>query len=71
LDFIEKYHYRICAVIVNPMLHFTGINHHSIHQVKSSPWANENDKPSRNKTMPSGGMPSEPNEITVPNIFRK
>jgi glutamate-1-semialdehyde aminotransferase len=26
LDFIEKYHYRICAVIVNPMQHFTGIN---------------------------------------------
>ena len=26
LDFIEKYHYRIAAVIVNPMQHFTGIN---------------------------------------------
>jgi hypothetical protein len=29
LNFIEKYHYRICAVIVNPMQHLTGINHHS------------------------------------------
>lgn len=26
LDFIERYHYRIAAVIVNPMQHFTGIN---------------------------------------------
>ena len=26
LDFIERYHYRICAVIINPMQHFTGIN---------------------------------------------
>ena len=26
LDFIEKYHYRIAAVIVNPMQHFTGLN---------------------------------------------
>jgi len=26
LDFIEKYHYRIAAVIVNPMQHFTGVN---------------------------------------------
>lgn len=26
IDFIEKYHYRIAAVIVNPMQHFTGIN---------------------------------------------
>lgn len=26
LDFIEKFHFRIAAVIVNPMQHFTGIN---------------------------------------------
>jgi len=26
IDFIERYHYRIAAVIVNPMQHFTGIN---------------------------------------------
>ncbi|KAL7466872.1 hypothetical protein ACHAXS_007147 [Conticribra weissflogii] len=26
IDFIERYHYRISAVIVNPMQHFTGIN---------------------------------------------
>ena len=26
IDFIEKYHYRIAAVVVNPMQHFTGIN---------------------------------------------
>jgi hypothetical protein len=26
IDFIERYHYRICAVIVNPMQHFTGVN---------------------------------------------
>ena len=26
IDFIEKYHYRIAAVIVNPMQHFTGVN---------------------------------------------
>lgn len=26
IDFIEKYHHRIAAVIVNPMQHFTGIN---------------------------------------------
>ena len=26
LDLIEKFHYRIAAVIVNPMQHFTGIN---------------------------------------------
>jgi hypothetical protein len=26
LEFIEKYHYRISAVVVNPMQHFTGIN---------------------------------------------
>ena len=26
VDFIEKYHYRIAAVIINPMQHFTGIN---------------------------------------------
>ena len=26
LDFVERYHYRISAVIVNPMQHFTGIN---------------------------------------------
>jgi glutamate-1-semialdehyde aminotransferase len=25
-EFIEKYHYRIAAVVVNPMQHFTGIN---------------------------------------------
>jgi len=26
INFIEKYHFRIAAVIVNPMQHFTGIN---------------------------------------------
>ncbi len=26
IDFIEKYHFRIAAVVVNPMQHFTGIN---------------------------------------------
>jgi len=26
IEFIEKYHFRIAAVIVNPMQHFTGIN---------------------------------------------
>ncbi|KAL7520851.1 hypothetical protein ACHAWX_007065 [Stephanocyclus meneghinianus] len=26
IEFIERYHYRIAAVIVNPMQHFTGIN---------------------------------------------
>lgn len=26
IDFIERYHYRIAAVIINPMQHFTGIN---------------------------------------------
>jgi glutamate-1-semialdehyde 2,1-aminomutase len=26
IEFIEKYHYRIAAVIVNPMQHFTGVN---------------------------------------------
>jgi len=26
LDFIEKYHFRIAGVVVNPMQHFTGIN---------------------------------------------
>jgi len=26
IDFIEKYHYRIAAVMVNPMQHFTGVN---------------------------------------------
>lgn len=26
IDFIERYHYRIAAVIVNPMQHFTGVN---------------------------------------------
>ena len=26
IDFIEKYHFRISAVVVNPMQHFTGIN---------------------------------------------
>lgn len=26
IDFIEKYHYRIAGVVVNPMQHFTGIN---------------------------------------------
>lgn len=26
VDFIEKYHYRIAAVVINPMQHFTGIN---------------------------------------------
>ncbi len=26
LDFIEQYHFRISAVVVNPMQHFTGIN---------------------------------------------
>jgi glutamate-1-semialdehyde aminotransferase len=26
LEFIEEYHYRIAAVVVNPMQHFTGIN---------------------------------------------
>ena len=26
IDFIERYHYRISAVIVNPMQHFTGVN---------------------------------------------
>jgi glutamate-1-semialdehyde aminotransferase len=26
IDFIEKYHYRIAAVVVNPMQHFTGVN---------------------------------------------
>ncbi|KAL9183390.1 hypothetical protein ACHAXT_005177 [Thalassiosira profunda] len=26
IDFIERYHYRIAAVVVNPMQHFTGIN---------------------------------------------
>ena len=26
IEFIEKYHYRIAAVIINPMQHFTGVN---------------------------------------------
>ena len=26
IDFIERYHHRIAAVVVNPMQHFTGIN---------------------------------------------
>jgi hypothetical protein len=26
LDFIEKYHFRISGVVVNPMQHFTGVN---------------------------------------------
>lgn len=26
IDFIEKYHFRIAGVVVNPMQHFTGIN---------------------------------------------
>lgn len=26
LDFIEKYHFRISAVVINPMQHFTGVN---------------------------------------------
>jgi len=26
IDFIERFHYRIAAVIVNPMQHFTGVN---------------------------------------------
>eukprot|EP00980_Cylindrotheca_fusiformis_P005104 scaffold1083_cov114-Cylindrotheca_fusiformis.AAC.8 len=26
LDFIEKYHFRIAGVVVNPMQHFTGVN---------------------------------------------
>ncbi len=26
IDFVEKYHFRIAAVIVNPMQHFTGVN---------------------------------------------
>jgi hypothetical protein len=26
IDFIEKYHFRIAAVVVNPMQHFTGVN---------------------------------------------
>lgn len=29
LDFIERYHYRIAGVVMNPMQHFTGINKHS------------------------------------------
>ena len=26
IEFIEKYHYRIAAVVINPMQHFTGVN---------------------------------------------
>jgi len=26
LEYIEKYHYKICGVVVNPMQHFTGVN---------------------------------------------
>ena len=29
IDFIERYHYRIAAVVINPMQHFTGIHKRS------------------------------------------
>lgn len=49
IEFIEKYHHMICAVIVNPMQHFTGINKPSPPGEKLTMGARKRDGTDKNK----------------------